>query len=520
LPAKAVGSEIIVGGVCGVDPSGSMVHHRRCFALASGTPLIAYPFVGLLLGLISLGVAGLMLVPCIVAWKLGSPDRFAFLISEAATAAFAVSLIAINRNAPHKLNVREVFLLTVSAWLTVCLFGSLPFVLSHTVGDFSDAVFESVSAVTTTGATVLTGLDALPPDILLWRSMMQWVGGLGIVALGAAVLPFLRIGGMRLFRAESSDFSEKVLPHTRHFLMQLLVVYLVISIACMLGYVATGMSTFDAVNHAMTTVSTGGFSTHDASFAWFDSTAVESVAMFFMLIASAPFVLYLPVLAGRVKSIRPDGQVNSMLRAYLAVAVILVVWLVATEQADFGEAARQVAFHVVSIATTTGYVSSDYTAWGPFAITVFFFLTFVGGCSGSTSGGIKIFRFKIAYIMFRETIQRLLHPNAVFSRSMDGRPVTDDTIASVAAFALAFACTVGFATILLGAAGNDFVTSFSAAATATANVGPGIGDVIGPVSNFATINDASKWIICVAMLLGRLEIFTLLIILTPNFWTS
>lgn len=482
--------------------------------------MIAYPFVGLLLGLISLGVAGLMLVPCIVAWKLGSPDRTAFLISNVATAVFAISLIVVNRNAPHKLNVREVFLLTVSAWFTVCLFGALPFVLSHTVGDFSDAAFESVSAVTTTGATVLAGLDSLPPDILLWRSMMQWVGGLGIVALGAAVLPFLRIGGMRLFRAESSDFSEKVLPQTRRFLMQLLLVYLAISVACMLAYMAAGMSAFDAVNHAMTTVSTGGFSTHDASIAWFDSTAVEAVAVFFMLIASAPFVLYLPILAGRILSIRPDGQVFSMLRAYLLVSAILIIWLVASDHSGFSEATRQAVFNVVSIGTTTGYVSTDYTAWGHFAVTVFFFLTFVGGCSGSTSGGIKIFRFKIAYIMFRETTQRLLHPNAVFSRSMDGRPVNDDTIASVAAFALAFACTVGFATILLGAAGNDFVTSFSAAATATANVGPGIGDVVGPVSNFAAMNDASKWIICIAMLLGRLEIFTLLIVLMPNFWTS
>jgi trk system potassium uptake protein TrkH len=482
--------------------------------------LIAYPFVGLLLGLISLGVAGLMLVPCILAWQLSSPDRFAFIISDAATAVFAVSLIVMNRNAPYKLNVREVFLLTVAAWLTVCLFGALPFVLSHTVGDFTDAVFESVSAVTTTGATTLTNLDSLPPDILLWRSMMQWVGGLGIVALGAAVLPFLRIGGMRLFRAESSDLSEKVLPHTRRFLLQLLLVYFAISGACMLAYLMAGMSAFDAINHAMTTVSTGGFSTHDSSIAYFNSPVIEAVAVCFMLIAAAPFVLYLPILAGNIRSFRFDGQVFSMLRAYLSVAAFLVIWLIATDHAGLGESARQAIFNVVSIGTTTGYVSTNYTAWGHFAVTVFFFLTFVGGCSGSTSGGIKIFRFKIAYIMFRETIQRLLHPNGVFSRSMEGRPVTDETVASVAAYALAFACTVGVSTILLAAAGNDFVTSFSAAATATANVGPGIGDIIGPTSNFAAISDMSKWIISISMLLGRLEIFTVLIVLTPNFWTS
>ena len=405
--------------------------------------MIAYPFVGFLLGLITLGVAALMLVPCIVAWELGSPDRFAFLISEAATAIFAFTLIVINRNAPHKLNVREVFLLTASAWICVCLFGALPFVLSHTVGDFADAVFESVSAVTTTGATVLTGLDELPRDILLWRSMMQWVGGLGIVALGAAVLPFLRIGGMRLFRAESSDFSEKVLPHTRRFLMQLLLVYLAISVACMTGYALAGMDLFDAINHAMTTVSTGGFSTHDASIAYFDSLAVEIVAIAFMLMAAVPFVLYLPVLSGRLPNPFGDGQVRSMLGSYLAVTLILVAGLAYLESEDLGFAMTEAAFTVVSIGTTTGYVSTDYAAWGTFAMMVIFFLTFVGGCSGSTSGGIKIFRFKISYIMFRETVQRLLHPNAVFARSMDGRHVTDDTVASVAAFALAFACTEG-----------------------------------------------------------------------------
>lgn len=461
-----------------------------------------------------------MLAPCLVAWELGSRDLSAFVISDCITAAVSLALILFNRKAPHKLNVREVFLLTISAWGAVCVFGALPFVLSHAVNDFSDAIFESVSGVTTTGATVLTQLDTQPRDILLWRSMMQWIGGLGIVALGAAVLPFLGIGGMRLFRAESSDFSEKVLPQTRRFLVQLLLVYILVSALCAVAYLLAGMSLFDAINHAMTTVSTGGFSTHDNSLAFFDSVAIESVAIVFMLIAGAPFVLYLPILSAQFGKLRIDSQVASMLRAYFAVIALLVAWLMLSDQSGAMSAIREATFNVVSIGTTTGYVSTDYTSWGTFAIVVFFFLTFVGGCSGSTSGGIKIFRFKIAYIMFRETIQRLLHPNAVFARSMDGRALTDDTAASVAAFALAFASTVGFVAILLAAAGNDFVTSFSAAATATANVGPGIGNVVGPVSNFSTINDPSKWILCIAMLLGRLEIFTLLILVTPQFWRT
>ncbi|MDX1402962.1 MAG: TrkH family potassium uptake protein [Woeseiaceae bacterium] len=480
--------------------------------------MIAFPFVGFLLGVITLGIALLLLAPCIVAWQLGSQDLQAFLISDAVAAGVGFALVFLNRKAEHKLNIREVFLLTALSWLSACLFGALPFVLSHTVSDFTDAIFESVSGVTTTGATVLTHLDTLPKDILLWRSMMQWVGGLGIVALGAAVLPFLGIGGMKLFRAESSDFSEKLLPQTRKFLMQLLLLYVAISALCVIAYTFAGMSIFDAVNHAMTTVSTGGFSTHDSSIAFFNSRAVEAVAIFFMLAAAAPFVIYLPLLSGQPAKFAPDSQVWTMLQFFTVVTALLVVWLTVTGQSGILAAVRAALFNVVSIGTTTGYVSAEYTAWGYLAVIVFFFLTFVGGCSGSTSGGIKIFRFKIAYIMFKETIQRLLHPNAVFARSVDGKPLTDDTAASVAAFALAFASTVGIVAILLAAVGNDFATSFSAAATATANVGPGIGPVIGPVSNFASLSDPSKSILCVAMLLGRLEIFTFLILLTPLFW--
>lgn len=480
--------------------------------------MIAFSSVTFLLGPIVMGLAVMMLAPCILAWQIGSPDLKPFLISEAATVTMALLLVVTRRRAAPDLRVREMFLLTNLAWITVCAFGALPFVLSHTVGSFTDAVFESVSGVTTTGATVLTGLDALPHDILLWRSMMQWIGGLGIIALGTAVLPFLRIGGMRLFKTESSDLSEKAFPRTRRILSRLLVVYLVLTSACASGYWLAGMDLFDAVNHAMTTVSTGGFSTHDQSVAYFDSIGVEVVAIVFMMLAAVPFMQYLPLFLGRPSPLFQDSQARTMFAIYAGVALLCSLWLIATEQVESGMSFLDAAFSVVSIATTTGYVSTDYTAWGSFAVVVFFFLTFVGGCSGSTSGGIKIFRFKIAFVMFRETIQRLLHPSATFSRSLQGQPLTDEIVASVMAFALTFAVTVGAAATLLAAFGNDFATSFSAAATAAANVGPGIGDVIGPVGNFASLTDPSKWIICAAMLLGRLEIFTVLILLTPAFW--
>ena len=466
-----------------------------------------------------LGLAILMLIPCIVALQIGSPDLEAFLVSEGITIAVAVFLMILRARVGHlTLRIREMFLLTNLAWLMVCGFGALPFILSHTVGSFTDAVFESVSGVTTTGATVLSGLDMLPMDILLWRSIMQWIGGLGIIAMGAAVLPFLSIGGMRLFKTESSDLSDKALPRTRRILAQLLLVYGTVSLACALAYWIGGMSPFDAINHAMTTVSTGGFSTHDRSIAHFDSSTIEVIAMFFMLLAAAPFMLYLPLLQGRVKQLADDSQIRSMLAVYAFVAALCLAWLVTTGQFGPGLALREAIFGVLSIATTTGYVSADYTNWGSFAVVLFFFLTFVGGCSGSTSGGIKIFRFKVAFVMLRETMQRLLHPRATFSRNLRDQSLNDEIMASVMAFALTFAVTVGIAATILAALGNDFVTSFSAAATATANVGPGIGDVVGPSQNFAALSDASKWVVSVAMLLGRLEIFTVLILLTPSFW--
>jgi len=484
------------------------------------TVLISFSSMRFLLGPILMGLALLMLVPCGVAIYYRSPDLEAFLLSEAITASFALLLIVTGRRQIIHFRLRDMFLLTSLAWFLVCMFGALPFILSHTVESFTDAVFESVSAVTTTGATVLTGLDSMPRDMLLWRSMMQWLGGLGIIALGTAVLPFLRIGGMRLFNTESSDLSEKALPNTGRILNRLLIIYLLISATCAFCYNLAGMAPFDAINHAMTTVSTGGFSTHDTSLGYFDSPGIEVVSMVFMLLAAVPFMLYLPILLGRRIGLFTDGQVQSMFAIYLAVALILSIWLVLTDQMEVFAAFHDAAFNVISIGTTTGYVSSDHSTWGSFAAMTFFFLTFVGGCSGSTSGGIKIFRFKIAFVMFHETMQRLLHPNAVFSRTLQGRPLTDEIVASVMAFSLAFATIVGIAAILLAAAGNDVVTSISAAATTMANVGPGIGDIIGPVGNFSSLTDQSKWVLCTTMLLGRLEIFTMLLLLTPAFWRA
>ncbi|MCB1845702.1 MAG: TrkH family potassium uptake protein, partial [Halioglobus sp.] len=366
--------------------------------------MIAFSSVAFFLGPILVGLGLVMLAPCFLAWEMGSADLGAFLISDAATMATAATLILATRHHKPVLRIREMFLLTNLAWFMVCLFGALPFVLSQTVGGLTDAVFESVSAVTTTGATVLSQLDQLPKDILLWRSTMQWIGGLGIIGLGAAILPYLRIGGMRLFRTESSDLSEKALPKTRRVLSRLLLTYLILTALCAGSYWVAGMDAFDAINHAMTTVSTGGFSTHDKSFAFFESGRIEIVGVLFMLLGGVPFMLYLPILSGHPTPLLRDSQVHTMLLIYFGAASLLAVWLVATGQMESVSAFREAAFNVVSIATTTGFVSADYMEWGALAVMLFFFLTFVGGCSGSTSGGIKIFRFKIAFVMFRETI--------------------------------------------------------------------------------------------------------------------
>jgi len=471
----------------------------------------------LVVGALLLALAVLMTVPALVEASAESGEWRSFVASAFITGFCGAALVLVGRGDEVRYSVREGFILTNACWIATAGFAALP--LSFR-GDLSyvDAFFETISGLTTTGATVLVGLDALPPGILLWRSLLQWIGGVGIVLMAILILPFLRVGGMQLFRAESSDRSEKVVPRPFQLAVRIGWTYLSLTVACAFAYAVAGMSLFDAVNHAMTTLSTGGYSTHDASLGHFEQPAIHWIAICFMALGALPFVLYIGALRGNWRSLWRDQQVRAFLRLLLAVSLVLTVWLWLAHEQPLASALRLAAFNVTSIVTTTGYSTADYSAWGGFPLGLFLLLLFVGGCTGSTSGAIKIFRHQVLILMAHEQLRRLLLPHGSFPRRYNGAHVPDDIIPSVLAFLAVYMIAVFMLTLGLSFYGLDLVTSFSGAASAISNVGPGLGPVIGPAGSYASLPDGAKWLLSLGMLLGRLELFTVLVILMPTFW--
>jgi trk system potassium uptake protein TrkH len=389
-------------------------------------------------------------------------------------------------------------------------------VLIHHIS-YTDAFFETMSGVTTTGSTVMSELAALPHSILLWRSMLQWVGGLGVIGMAVSILPFLQVGGMRLFQTESSDWSEKSLPRFHEMARALLLVYLAITLACALAYLAAGMTLFDAINHAMTTVSTGGYATDDSSMGRFSDTILW-IAVLFMMIGGMPFMLYIRFLSQGNLNVLRDQQAQAFLLVVFGLISLLTLQQLLTSDREPLEVLTHAAFNIVSVITTTGYASSDYTQWGYFSIVFFFIVTFIGGCSGSTSGGMKIFRFQLSWLFLRDQMNKLVHPRGIFSIRYNGKAVSDDIMVSAVAFSFLFFLVLALTTLALAATGLDFVTALTGAATALTNVGPGLGDMIGPAGNFAGLPESGKWILGFAMILGRLELLTVMVLLTPVFW--
>jgi trk system potassium uptake protein TrkH len=411
---------------------------------------------------------------------------------------------------------RQAFLTTALAWTLTPAIAALPLMSANL--SFIDAYFEATSALTTTGSTVMVGLDTTSPGLLLWRSLLQWVGGIGIIVIGIIVMPFLRVGGMQLFRTESSDSSEKIFARGLDLVRWIAGIYLGLSVACAIVYGLLGMSTFDAINHAMTSIATGGFSTHDASFAYFESAGLEWAGVVFMASGALPFVAYIRTLRGRDKSLLNDIQARAFL-VFLA-AVIFALALTHAELNDvrFFDALRLSAFNVTSIVTTTGYASDDYQLWGPFAVGAFFILTFVGGCSGSTSGGVKMYRLQILGRVAMAHLTRLVTPTQTVVVSYGTRRVDEEVEIAILTFLCAVLISEVAITVILSWLGLDLVTALSATATCLANVGPGLGSIVGPAGNFASLPEAAKAVLSLAMILGRLEYFTLLVMLAPSFW--
>jgi trk system potassium uptake protein TrkH len=482
-------------------------------------PWMSFYPVLYIIGHLLCGLAAVMLVPAAVDFAVASAESAAFLASAGVTGMFGGLLILSTRQSgPLELDIRQGFLLTAGAWLALPAFSALPFL--GTDLSYTDGVFEAVSGITTTGSTVLVGLDSLPPGILLWRSLLQWIGGVGIIVMAIMLLPFLRIGGMQLFRTESSERSEKVLPSSFSLMAWIVAIYVVLSVACAFAFRLTGMSGFDAINHAMTTLSTGGFSTHDASFGFFKSPAAEWLATLFMAAGALPFIAYIKTVRGEPLALWRDPQAKVFLLFVAALSVAMALWLAERRGLPFLDALRLTAFNLTSVITTTGFASEDYQTWGSTAVGVFFVLTFLGACAGSTSGGIKVYRHQIIWRIVRFQLLRLATPSRVAPIQYGGKRLGEEIPSSVLAFVAVYLATVAVFAAALTFLGIDMTTALSATAQAISNVGPGLGPVVGPAGNFSSLPDAAKWLLALAMLLGRLEIFTILLLFDPEFWRS
>ena len=470
--------------------------------------------VGILLSFLSIS----MILPMLVDLQAGNPDWEVFLLCIAATIFFGVSLILSNAHHDLSINTRQAFMITVLSWIAMAAFGALPLYYSVLNLSFTDAFFESMSGITTTGATVISGLDNAPPGILLWRGIIQMFGGLGFIVMGMSLLPLLKVGGMRLFTMESSE-SEKALPRAAQLAGSISIVYFTLIALCLLCFMLTGMSLFDAAVHAMATLATGGFSNYDASFSHFTNPMTHVVAIIFMILGGMPFVLFIKAAKGDTKPLFRDSQVHWFIGILLFCSLSITGYLMLVEHRSF-DIFLKALFNITSIATSTGFANDDYQQWGYYPACIFFFITFIGACSGSTSGGIKIFRIQVLTATVKIQIKKLLYPNGVFIPEYNGKPIPPDVPVSVMSFFFIYIVIFAVASLALCVCGLDILTSASAVVTSMSNVGPGLGPIVGPAGNFAPLPDAAKWILSLCMLLGRLEIYTMLVMISPHFWRT
>lgn len=461
-----------------------------------------------------------MFIPVAVDINSHNPDWRVFALCGGLVTAIGGLLYLANKRNYKSLSVKQGFLITTTTWVTIPLVGSLPFIFSDLDISFTDAFFEAISGVTTTGSTVLTGLDGMPPGILIWRSLLQWLGGVGIIVMGIAIMPLLKIGGMQLFRTEAFDVSENFIPRSTKLAASLSVLYVGLTTMCATTLMLAGMTPFEAICHALTTISTGGFSTSDASVGHFNSATIDYVISLFMVVGSIPFVLYLKLMHSGPKYVLCDQQVRGFLLVLISIIGPLSIYLYLNSDYDLSHSFRYVVFNVISVITGTGYASTDYTLWGNLSAGVFFFIMFIGGCSGSTSCGIKIFRFQIMIITIKNYLKKYFYPNGIFVSKYNNHKVTDTVSSSVFVFIFLFFMSFIFISLCLILLGLDFKTAVSGAGTALSNVGPGIGSVIGPAGNFETLPDAAKWVLSFAMLLGRLEILSVLVLMSARFWKN
>ena len=455
------------------------------------------------------------------------PIIFQFIYSEIDSSFFGASLVTIifgilfflsNLDHDKKLTLQQAFLLTALSWLSIAIFGSLPFIFSDLNFSFVNAFFESMSGITTTGSTIISNLDEMPKSILLWRAILQWLGGIGIIIMAITLMPIMNVGGMQLFKISNNDSSEKILPKSKEIALRLIYIYTSLTLLCGLTYKAFGMSIFDSLTHSMTTIATGGFSNYNESIGFFNSVSIEISAMIFIILGSLPFIAYIKFISGDKKIIFNDVQIKTFFKIIIASIIILSIYLFVSGAADLN--LRSIFFNVISILTGTGYVNAEFDTWGSFTLILFLGLMFIGGCAGSTTCGIKIFRIQILYLFVANQLKKIIYPKGVFILKYDQNPIDNKFISSIISFIYMYLVIFFILTALLSLTGLDFVTSISGAATSISNVGPGLGSVIGPNGDFSTLPDISKWILTLGMILGRLELFAILVLFLPSFWRN
>ena len=478
-----------------------------------------YKTVFFTLGILQIILGISMIIPIIFQMIFNEIDS-SFIGASIITIVFGVLFTLSNLDHQKKLNLQQAFLLTALSWLSIAVFGSLPFIFSDLELNVTDAFFESMSGITTTGSTIITNLNSCPKSILIWRAILQWLGGIGIIVMAITLMPIMNVGGMQLFKISSNDTSEKILPKSKQISQRLIIIYSILTLLCATFYKMFGMSYFDSLTHSMTTIATGGFSNYNQSIGYFQSPSIEVTAIIFIILGSIPFITYIKFLSGNKKIFISDTQIKSFLKIILISIIILFIYLILKNKNISVEVLRQVSFNVVSILTGTGYVTHGFDDWGSFPLIFFLILMFIGGCAGSTACGIKIFRIQILYVFLVNQLKKIIYPRGIFIIKYDNNNVDDKFMSSIISFIYLYITIFFIITALLSLSGLDFITSISGAATSISNVGPGLGDLIGPNGNFSLMPDISKWILSLAMILGRLELFAILVLFLPSFWRN
>ena len=476
-----------------------------------------YKTVFFTLGILQIILGIFMLIPVIAQLFYDEFDS-SFIGASIVTIIFGSLFFLSNLDHDKKLNLQQAFLLTALSWLSIAIFGSLPFVFSSTEFSFTNAFFESMSGITTTGSTIISNLEIIPKGILFWRAILQWLGGIGIIVMAITLMPLMNVGGMQLFKISSNDSSEKILPKSKEIALRLIYIYSILTALCAISYKALGMNFFDSLTHSMTTIATGGFSNYNDSIGFFNNIYIEISAMVFIILGSLPFIAYIKFLSGNKKIFFSDIQIKTFLKIIVISIFILVIYLILNNSGQLN--LRYIFFNVISILTGTGYVNAQYDNWGSFPIILFLGLMFIGGCAGSTTCGIKIFRIQILYSFIVNHLKKIIYPKGIFILKYNQNTVGDKFVASIISFIYMYLVIFFIIAALLSLTGLDFITAISGAATSISNVGPGLGSIIGPNGNFSTLPDLSKWILTLGMILGRLELFAILVLFLPSFWKN